>query len=596
MQKNHPPHTLRRTLSLSGAALILLFTTLASLAPHAAAAPRRQTAPVVYSVNPSVVYSDDETQIGISGDNFTYGLRVQLGGGTLLNAIYESNTFITAYIPAGMEPGSYRITVYNSDGTYGFLDNALSVLGARDATPVPSNRPLVVIDAYSLGADQLTANQEVFLVARLRNAGQEMALNIVVTFEGEDFVPLETGGVRTLTELDPGEVHKIAQPFRSTWEVLKKSNATLKMLVRYTDRQGFTYTETFNLNSQVSYGSGTYQTPTPTPTPTTPPKPRPQLVITSYSTDVSMLQPGQRFFLSLEFMNVGNADAHQASMIVGGGSGSNPNPPQPQTTPEASSAGSGSSGGISAGSGDFQAFAPLASSNVMYLGDLPMGQSYRTRAELIVNSTTNPGAYPFKISFTYNGGDITTYNDDQVVTLLVYQPPMVKVGFYRDPGVLFTGQSSPLPIQVVNLGRKSTILGEMTVSAPNAELSNNTTLVGTLDIGGYFTLDANVIPTEAGTLTLTVSIDYTDDFNKQQTLTQTLAVEVQEMTIETPEPGAGPGNGEYPPAGLDQETFWQKFLRFLRGLAGLDSAVPTQAPSEAQPVEGMPGVEMQPGP
>jgi hypothetical protein len=59
-----------------------------------------------------------------------------------------------------------------------------------------------------------------------------------------------------------------------------------------------------------------------------------------------------------------------------------------------------------------------------------------------------------------------------------------------------------IPMQVVNLGRKSIVLGNMTVTAENADLMNNTTLVGTLEPGGYFPLDLMLIPQVPGPLEL----------------------------------------------------------------------------------------------
>ena len=189
--------------------------------------------------------------------------------------------------------------------------------------------------------------------------------------------------------------------------------------------------------------------------------------------------------------------------------------------------------------------------------------------------TTNPGAYSFKISFVYTDEKGTRHIDDQVITLLVYLQPVVEVSFYRDPGPLFAGQPNMLPIQIINLGRKSVILGNMRVSAPNGQLMNNTLFVGTLETGGYFTLDASLVPDIPGPMELVVTVDYTDDFNQPQTISRTIPVEILEAPIfeEPPVDGNGdPGMG-IPPA-IESETFWQKVLRFVRGLIGLDSGVP----------------------
>ena len=50
----------------------------------------------------------------------------------------------------------------------------------------------------------------------------------------------------------------------------------------------------------------------------------------------------------------------------------------------------------------------------------------------------------------------------------------------------------PLPIQIINESRKQVILGNMkaSVAADAGQLTNATTLVGAMDPGGYFPLDA----------------------------------------------------------------------------------------------------------
>jgi hypothetical protein len=134
---------------------------------------------------------------------------------------------------------------------------------------------------------------------------------------------------------------------------------------------------------------------------------------------------------------------------------------------------------------------------------------------------------------------------------------------------------------------------------------NNTTLVGALDAGGYFPLDVMIIPSAAGPMEIKVTINYTDDFNQARTIIQTIPIEVVEgggvpPGMENPGigPGVGPETGESPVMPVDmpvEETFWQKALRFLKGLVGLDSGVPQQQglpgelpPGEPMPVEPMP--------
>ncbi len=461
-----------------------------------------------------------------------------------------------------------------------------------ESTPTPYQRPLIVVDTYSASVDKISPGSQFNLVVRFRNVGQMAASNIIATFAAGDFIPRETGGVVAVNKLDPGDKRKIEQPLTAGYDLWGSAVGSVSVQVNYTDANGTTYSETFNLTLSVAQPQGVFTTATPTPTPTTKPRLRPQLLISGYQSDVDILQPGSRFVLGLQINNLGNAAARGVTMILGGGAatgGSTNGTPDPN-------------GGVSGASGDFGNFAPVAASNVQFLGDMAQGQSLSASAELIVNASTNPGAYPMKISFTYTSEDGTLYTDDQVITMLVYSLPQVEVNFYRETGPIFLGQPNQLPIQIVNLGRKTTILGNMRISVAGAsqengmgaQLTNNVVLIGALDTGGYYTLDAMLTPDQPGPLNLVATIDYTDDFNQPQVITKTLQVMVEDMPIMEPFPGEGgvPMDGGFPEPVVEVETAWQKVLRFLRGLVGLDSAKPTQPgevfPGEVIPDQGVP--------
>lgn len=447
-------------------------------------------------------------------------------------------------------------------------------------TPAPADpgRPLIVVETYEIGQETVEAGQEFNLQVRIKNVGNRLAFNIVASFTPGDFIPRVSGGVLATTELDPGERKKFNQPLTASMDLLGKRYGTVVMTLSYDDAQGAAYAGTFNLSIPVTPARYFVQpTATPTPTPTSLPSFRPQILITSYQTDVPYLQPGYRFNLALDVTNLGNANAQRVTMIIGGGSGSAGGLPG---TPDV--------GGVSGAGGDFGNFAPVAASNVQFLGDLQESQSLKASADLIVNASTNPGAYPMKISFSYTDERGAVFNDDQVVTLLVYSPPQVDVNFYRPPDPLFAGQTSVLPLQIVNLGRKSVVLGTMRVSTAAGQLMNDSILVGALDIGGYYTLDTMLTPDLPGSVELQINIEFTDDFNQPQVISRTLSVEVQEMIM--PEPGTGEGGEGIPPDGGfpipgEPETFWQKVLRFLRGLFGLDSGSSQPTPGEMPPVD-----------
>jgi hypothetical protein len=286
--------------------------------------------------------------------------------------------------------------------------------------------------------------------------------------------------------------------------------------------------------------------------------------------------------------NNGNVGAQRVTMIVGGGSSSGGST---DGTPQAP-------GGVSGGGGEFTNFAPVGASNIQTLGDLPEGGAVQARQDLIVNVSTNPGAYPMKVTFSYLNGKGEVVNDEQVITLLVYSLPSVDISFYRPPDPFFVGQPGALPIQVVNLGKRLAVLGTLKIESIGGMIENGTSLVGSLDSGGYFTLDAMIIPEQSGPLQLDVTIDYTDDFNQARTITRTLEIEVmegfEEPIIEPGMEGGGGGGEAFPPA--MEETTFQKIWRFVLGFLGLDSAPPSNGDPGIVPGPGIEEpVPVQPG-
>jgi hypothetical protein len=453
----------------------------------------------------------------------------------------------------------------------------------------PTDRPLVVIDSYHLNQDTIRPGDSFNLYVAIRNIGSQEARNLIFTFSGNDFLPKGTGGVKALATLNKkdheGDSKEFSQEMIAGQSLWGQQSGTIGAQLTYDGPDGTPYSASFTITLEVLGWSGVSSTLTPTPTATSF-FPRPQLVVSGYNIDTDPLQPGSIFTLDIIIRNLGNSDARNVTLVLGGG-GTNIDPngtPQP--------------GGVSGSSGDTSIFAPIGSSNLLFLGDIPTGAEAKSSQKVIVNVSANPGAFTLKLSLVYNDVRGNRLVDDQVITLLVYQLPQVEVNFYRDPGMIFAMQPNQLPIQIVNLGRKSFVFGNMTVTTDNASLMNNTMLVGALEAGGYFPLDVMAIPNEAGLVELKISINYTDDFNQQRTIIQTLNLDVQEAPTDPGmipgDPGFNPG-GEFPGGEIPvAETVWDKIVRFFRGLFGLDSA-PSQPANPEMPGE-MPPTDSKPLP
>jgi len=535
-----------------------------------------QTAPTNVTFQPGTISNATSTSILVAAGGLQAGAQVVLDNfGALLTTAEGAG--LRAEIPAGIPAGQYTVRVVNPDGGNAAAGSPLTVLGPT-STPAPTHtpaptafaRPQLVVLSFGASTPEIVPDQNLDFEMTLQNAGGGTATNIVAEFVAGDFQPRTTGGIRSIGALGPGATSRFFQPLYATRDLVGKQIAVQEVRVTYTNPEGQSYSDSFRLTFPVRQPiAGVAQ---PTATPTTAPIVRPQLLVTAYNTDVAQLQPGSSFSLELDLQNTGTSVARRVTLIVGGGSTSS----TPGGTPDPSNP-----GGITGGSGDFTNFAPLGASNVQSLGDLEPGQSFVARQPLIVNSTTNAGAFPMKLTFIYVDAQGRAFQDDQVITLLVYKSPQVEIAFSRDPGLLFAGQMNILPLQVTNLRKDSTILGNMRVGVADgsplgASFENNTVLIGALEAGGSYPLDATVYPDGPGTLPLVVTINYTDDFNQPQTITATLDVEVMESA--PIDPGFPPDGGVDPGLPAPTESFTDMLVRFLKGLLGLGSGRTTTSP------------------
>lgn len=543
-------------------------------------------AATVASVTPNSITNDVANTITIAGTGFD-NTAVVLLDGSALSTVFLNDQTLTATVPAGYTPNpSYDVTVTMTGGPA--TGGATLAVAAPVITPTftptatatlsPFNRPQMLVNSSSASPSSIKSLKEFTLSVNFKNAGSVPALNTQVTFTSADLVPTNTGGVVVLGAMASGGTATASQTFVSSTYLYGKTVVSIDAAVTYYDDKGTAYTDKFTLSvpvSGASSGSDTGVTSTPTGVRNG------QLIISSYGMTVDPLQPGTQFTLIMTVQNAGNDKAQRVTMIVGGGSsGTSGGTPQP--------------GGVSGGSGEFTNFAPVGTSNIQSLGDLGAGEMQQVKQDLIVNVSTNPGAYPMKITFSYLNSKGETINDEQVITLLVFSLPNVEVNFYRPPDIFFQGQPGALPIQIVNLGKRTSVLGTMKVTSKDGVVESGETLVGALDAGGYFTLDAMFTPDVFGELELDVVIEYTDDFNQARTVERKLKVTVEEAFIEpTPDPSMPDGGGEFIP--ISEETFLQKSWRFILGLFGLDSAPPTptvpdsEIPSEEFPVPSSPG-------
>jgi hypothetical protein len=94
-----------------------------------AAGPRRSS---TSAITPATVTNDQPATLTIAGSNFTSGVQVLFGTQVLTEVHVSSSTALTATLPAGLCPGTYPVTVRDSQAQ-DLVDSSLVVQGVQKA-------------------------------------------------------------------------------------------------------------------------------------------------------------------------------------------------------------------------------------------------------------------------------------------------------------------------------------------------------------------------------------------------------------------------------------------------------------------------------
>jgi hypothetical protein len=440
-----------------------------------------------------------------------------------------------------------------SDAQISATETAIVLTQAAQTLVAQTQRPMLTLREYSISEGTAYSGNTIVVKANIRNNGSANATNVRVQFTSGDFVPLQNGGLQVHNNIAVDNGITVEQDMQVAYGVWGSSSQSIT--VTYTSPTGQEYTDTFVLYFNGTGGSGgSAATSTPTI------MPRPNLIVSAYNTDIGDLQAGNIFDLQLDIQNQGNSLAENVMLVLGGSvtaaSGDNPG------------------GDLVVNTDDFKYFAPLGSSNIHNLGNLAPGASMQFDQKLVVNTTTEPGAYPLEITFVYDDKNGNRVMDHQIVTLLIYALPKISASFYREVGTVFTEQDTMLPIQITNTGKKSVVLGEIKITCDGALITNGTSTVGAMDSGGYFTIDPTALFATPGTYQIDLLIKYTDDFNTERQIEQSLQLDVEAIPQMESDPALeGMQGPDMPAPEMLQETFIQKVGRFLKGFFGLGSAL-----------------------
>lgn len=439
-----------------------------------------------------------------------------------------NSTAVKALVPPGVPEGKYSIEVILSNGASLRKDDAIRIRsGEEEPTPTYTPGPLlaygkpeVVIQSAGTEPDGVRAGGFFTLSLSVINRGDYTATSVQVSVNAEGLaVPRGATNTVIFDTMATNEPQTVEFPLALS-EDATNGYHSLGVTLSYKDYYGREYSSEQSVGVNVS-SSTTSQ---------------PLVLLTAYSTEPVSLSPGDAFILHLEITNVGQTSAAQVLVTLGGQDGSGTRP-----------------------------FALLDAGNVKFIQRLAAGESLDLEQRIVLDGAAESGVYNLPVTLEYEAESGARESETQNLNLLVSRRPQLQIDYFEPPNIGLVGEPVDLLIEVVNIGRNLVNVSTLEVDGQDLEVLQGTSFIGALDGGTSGSLDASVIPQRSGELSVNVTVNYLDDFNQPQQITETLSLMVEEQAA--PPPGQARINEE----NGEQGGFWSGLLRFIRGLFGLGS-------------------------
>ncbi len=400
----------------------------------------------------------------------------------------------------------------------------VEVMGKSTGSAV-TGAPKIIIEGASTTPATLAPGEPFSLTLRLANRGTRTAANIYASVAAKDMaVPAAGSDTIATGKLGIDQVITITLPLMlSSVQTGGRQNMTIAL--EYSDYSGGNHSDQQNIGVDINT-SLTRQ---------------PQLIIGEYSTAPELLSPGDTFTLTMTVSNVGGAEAKNITLGLGGEDGAGLDP-----------------------------FIPLKAGNVIFIPTLAEGEMVVLERQLLIDGAASPKAYNLAIAVAYDDPKSARQKTVQRLSLIVRKRPELQANFFRPPDTLMVDISAPASLEIINIGRSGINITNITAASDQMDVQNQgMAFVGPLDPGGSAPLDLLFVPHAAGPAQLVISVEYRDDFNQVQVITQTLEMEIMEG-MEGPDGPMGPDGPGEPPV-EEPETFWDKVGRFIKALLGLGS-------------------------
>jgi len=216
--------------------------------------------------------------------------------------------------------------------------------------------------------------------------------------------------------------------------------------------------------------------------------------------------------------------------------------------------------------------AGVGAGGTLYVGTIDAdGGQAEIEQDFLVNGTVNSGLYNLPVTLRYLKPDGSAGQDVVQAAMMVVAPPRLQIRLPSPlPETVSVGEPFPIALEIRNNGSKRADLTDAITVANNGEVVEGAeTFVGGIESTEDASLNVMVMPLEAGPVEVTITLNYMNDLNQEESIVRVYTIEA--IAPELPPEDIPPDMGVVPELPPEEEEEDDTVGRFLRGLLGLGS-------------------------
>ncbi len=401
---------------------------------------------------------------------------------------------------SSLESGTYPITLtvsykYSGEAKTDTIETYIKVNGK---TPTEPGAGQLSVAGYTVTPKSVNAGQKFKVTLTVQNTGTADYKNVLVTL----------GGLSTETFTMDGTVD--SQRI-STLKAGASTNLTFSLVSGEKMASG-----NYNLDVTMTCGEETFSSKVFVPVIGNPEKqdddtekPKtestPQLIIESYNygEGVTSVIGGEVFTLSAVIRNTGKTAVKNVKITI-------------------SSAADEETGG---------AFSPANSSNTFYIDSIAAGGSITETIDLVPKADAKPKSYGVDFAFSYEAivnEELVTKDVTQTVAIPLTQPDRFEATEPQMYGPVMQGETLSGYVSYVNKGKSTIFNLSVKVEGEGFTTAEAESYIGNVESGASDGYDISINPTQAGTVSGTITFTYEDANGDTKELVKNFQSEVME--------------------------------------------------------------------